>query len=1308
MTNINVIESDANLMEEFHKIIKDGSVERLEEELKFLKMNKSLSDVEIKYFFDAQEKSALYIASQNLQYEIIGLLKSKNFSLGKNENFEEIMKSMVARDKFAKQSYKVQVFRFKKPYHIQKIFGMISISPSQNQERINTVFEWLKEIDDVNDVAPILKTIANAKSVKILIDFESIREVDPALTLETHGTTYINLKQIVIGAKITEERNHYDILGTMIHEFCHLAMNLLYKNSEKGCKPYYSSDEESKQTFEGIAKLWNKSSQEKIISNAYGNTLNIHEELIVRVPQLLVRYKNEPKEVERLKHEYEQLFSFYKRKTYVDLEIFQANMATMQAVSELNLSFNLERQLKNYQFECSSIAFQPHENYEKFRIVISNAPMLSMKNIYESLNRTEKSSWNLFLNYHDISTNPHMEQTQVIFDALKKPSFYILHDSQTRPEIKLKEFKFLQELESKKLIVTFILHDSNSNDVETLFNGRFRTETQKHMLLWTDLKDKSKTEVLKKQINFQKRPLTLNKVLNPQMKMLETMPVNNIIELSDIFDETAYKEISLPSGLLTPFYIERKFEIKLNDDGFKVLNEEEIYECSMTSKINILSDIAGMGKTTTFFQIEDIYKRKRSEIFCFVVELRKYSKFFIKDKLHNQTTFDKDVLLKILRITHNFETQLFWELFESGKVLLMLDGYDEISPSYSKYVNILIQFCEKYNTKIWISVRPHLVQDLEQTLNIVSYKLRQFSYEDKIVFFIKYWKTDKKDQRTENEMRDSAENIIKTFERSLNYNEFNDFLGVPLQIRMSVNVDDESMQKIVSENRISLYQFYTSFIDGKQTIYKQKGDLADQEDNELRRNNINIIEFHKYEALRQILGEKKLNLVKLRFKKLNKITPEMKIRFGLLYYKFDQELEYHFVHQTFAEYFVANFIISIISDSDDEYNDDVETELSQAVEVLIEILSDSKYIVIRSFLNSAVETFKVSEESKELLKSVLRKFEVIVNFHYIVIENQAYLLELLCGIIEDKKFGEISKPSDRNSILNIASRNSSPEVINILWEKIKIVSANDYKKIFDHNFIFDGSVLESVFINKNLESFKLVLAVFEEIHDNSEKVNILMKNGECFFLKKSIRSCFPQYFIWIWDTYVQYFGESSTKNLMRQLELKYVLLEMIRNSSSEVMLTVYTKVKTVFTSTEIIEEFRENRFSYFETFINEYSDGMYNNFWFLFEELFDIEQQGFELVKVDKKMRNIFMLLIPYGYHSFVRCFQKVEKILGKNKIAIKRLFYSLDCNNENLRHYLNNRENEDKELKKFIYSYVETFTDDEIKLFKEWVDDEE
>ena len=193
---------------------------------------------------------------------------------------------------------------------------------------------------------------------------------------------------------------------------------------------------------------------------------------------------------------------------------------------------------------------------------------------------------------------------------------------------------------------------------------------------------------------------------------------------------------------------------------------------------------------------------------------------------HKKNTEAVEFLSKrLLKLDSPFEKELFEQRHKEGKVVVMLDGFDEISPSYERPVISLLQALKEMSVqKLWVTTRPHLRETQEKNLQPNSYTLEPFLKRNQVEFLTKFWRQKLKLQGTNEQEFEKLEKyataLIEKIEQSTNDKEFT---GVPLQTRLLTEAFDQSdLSEHNLSDRLDLLDLYKSFIDRKYDIYQEE------------------------------------------------------------------------------------------------------------------------------------------------------------------------------------------------------------------------------------------------------------------------------------------------------------------------------------------------------------------------------------------------------------------------------------------------------------------------------------------------------
>jgi predicted NACHT family NTPase len=146
-------------------------------------------------------------------------------------------------------------------------------------------------------------------------------------------------------------------------------------------------------------------------------------------------------------------------------------------------------------------------------------------------------------------------------------------------------------------------------------------------------------------------------------------------------------------------------------------NSTELINHAEHLKVVIASDGAGVGKTTT---ISHMAMKFKQDLLCRWVELIDLKKHIVRfEKIQDRFDNFYDFLCAtMMNFDGEQDRNLFSTLYSQGKVVLLLDGYDEIP---SKLRDLLNKQFESFDSKVgnilMITTGLQSVEDLERVLN---------------------------------------------------------------------------------------------------------------------------------------------------------------------------------------------------------------------------------------------------------------------------------------------------------------------------------------------------------------------------------------------------------------------------------------------------------------------------------------------------------------------------------------------------------------------------------------------------------------
>lgn len=541
-----------------------------------------------------------------------------------------------------------------------------------------------------------------------------------------------------------------------------------------------------------------------------------------------------------------------------------------------------------------------------------------------------------------IAPDDGIEVLKQVVEAFGLPRYTILIfiwpeiiEESAKMEISRKLREILKNFGHKKII--FLAE--NSDKLPQL--NEYSCDVINNSVTFNDLSIGTQEKLLnKKNIVFQGNYVSLEELLVTQTnedctRFLESGVLESIVK---------EKEIKVGDPLLnfnertTYFYIKRKFKrhIRRNEKDEEaivrdeILSEEKVYEA--TQKIILIADSAGTGKSTVLTNIAITVKKNNPHLWVIRIDLNDYTKF-LKELLEKNR---KSVTVMELLNSKN-GTELTNHLEESvfairEKIVLLLDGFDEISPDYTELILGLLAQCQKEANfaKIVITTRPHVTNQLEENLQVKPFILEPFTEQNQVDFLTAYWVHnlglgEAKKGKCELYAKAVIGKIIYWMKPSQQGE--NHFAAVPLQVRMLAEIFQEGSrlegsvdwkgckEYLVSDETepqlpkdINIKRLYEMFIEKKRSIFIEKGNPSGNTaaNQALTRQFDECLCYQRSLALELILNKEHCELFSCYQQDCRDMETNI-LKIGIVQ-KLDNQ--YHFIHRTFAEYFVAESLLN--------------------------------------------------------------------------------------------------------------------------------------------------------------------------------------------------------------------------------------------------------------------------------------------------------------------------------------------------------------------------------------------------------------
>ena len=501
----------------------------------------------------------------------------------------------------------------------------------------------------------------------------------------------------------------------------------------------------------------------------------------------------------------------------------------------------------------------------------------------------------------------------------------------------------------------------------------------------------------------------------------------------------------------------RKYTDKQKPQSYAPSDLDKLLQQARNQRVIIIADTAGMGKTTVLTHLSKRIKQKYPAHWLVRIDLNDYTEV-LKDQ---KEKMDKGRVLEfvskeVLKLETYLEKELFKKTFEGNeitKVVVMVDGFDEISPSYKQTALDMLQVLKQTSLEqLWVTTRPHLKEELEDNLQQLSYTLQPFSEFEQVEFLQKFWIQNLNLEDTnQHRLQIYAKSLIRKLAQSISDKD-KEFTGIPLQTRMLAEAFEEDFVSFyLSEksepefqHKLDLLGLYRQFIDRKYDIYyleKSKTPAGNMAAEEQRESYFKWIqEQHQLLALEALFTEDQVTFLKNDHHYA--FSDEQLARIGIV--QRNSEGKPQFIHRTFAEYYVAEFLIKQLTKKTKPH--------PQVQELLLnEVLLRTDYRVIGTFLDGFLENSKLSEEvlkdygdklSKQWNVREVPKFQrgVTSALHSAAAEDNVNIIGFL---LDSLKSGEhsntikmmlLAKDDKRRTAWHKAAANCNVQALKKIWE----------------------------------------------------------------------------------------------------------------------------------------------------------------------------------------------------------------------------------------------------------------------------------
>lgn len=329
---------------------------------------------------------------------------------------------------------------------------------------------------------------------------------------------------------------------------------------------------------------------------------------------------------------------------------------------------------------------------------------------------------------------------------------------------------------------------------------------------------------------------------------------NEVIRLNDNDPETHFKQVCEEKKehnvhWLSREYVKRKLVLvhKKSQGSLRELRknmnveDDEKEDKFIQRKLAIITGEPGIGKSSTMERL--LRQIRESNPLLWVVKINLVNCRSQLSKVnfdHSNLEGVADFLSENVQLNTKLEKELFkYKLWKKNEIALLFDGFDEIGSVYEEKILLLLKVLKDLPSidKMYISTRPYMKDQLEDSLGVFSCELSPLKLQDQKKFLQYLFKKEISENSNVNEERISTF-VVKLLESCSKILNEVFSLSNPLHLKMLVNFFEKDFQesydngnecsiKFDNFNFLDSYEYYLArkiciHIDKNSTIFKVK------------------------------------------------------------------------------------------------------------------------------------------------------------------------------------------------------------------------------------------------------------------------------------------------------------------------------------------------------------------------------------------------------------------------------------------------------------------------------------------------------
>ncbi|EFX78238.1 hypothetical protein DAPPUDRAFT_320728 [Daphnia pulex] len=557
---------------------------------------------------------------------------------------------------------------------------------------------------------------------------------------------------------------------------------------------------------------------------------------------------------------------------------------------------------------------------------------------------------------------------------------------------------------------------------------------------YTDLSPDFQEAILSKTICFQGENLTVGNLIGHKPE--EIIDFSSIKEL--LFEE---KEIKIPSLNASTFeqslYVKRtlrlpfknQFELggecRISPDGHiewlvEKEKRKEIWKKIMNGVTNqassagvvvddlahlkengneksvvIISGLAGTGKSTLLCHYYEEIKKASPDHWVIRINLVDYEAILKKDNIARSANIFV-YQLHVVDEKSSFSRSLLRNRLERGdRIIFMFDGFDEVNDlCQNNAIQLMEAISKKKSIQLYVTTRPHMLEDLQFWLSQLAYSLENFTEIDQIDYLTSNWAKELNLSKDNNGLlQQFAKSLVERVSETLR-DEEKSFVGIPLQCRILAECFQSNVKELITQNfvedkeeprqsecvrkkisdliegqKFDLVSLFNRLMETKRKVFREEKANATNT-NQIILDAINRliqdIEDHLTKlAIKTIVTDQKmLDILLPPQSSPNRSDDDIAngentialngLKFGLTF-KSGHESTVQFLHRTYAEYLFARYLYGGFLLDEKRHNKLLESESIRKL-ILNKILAVKQYNGVQIFFDSMLKEFVDNDE----------------------------------------------------------------------------------------------------------------------------------------------------------------------------------------------------------------------------------------------------------------------------------------------------------------------------------------------------------